>query len=318
MMKITSYLLRPIKYLLFLLAIALLVYFRHAIFQPHINQYVDDSQAFIENKLDISIPVYRVEATMPRPQLKSEIPVTDALVVTNELQEDCNSQQMSNDMVKVDDAQSVDNIMDETEQSAVNQKPVESVIESGDKAIAVHPVVSSGLIEKLTDTVDKLNVKVETLLDDLEKYKTMKSDNNAQPLASDSIIEPEADSVEMASVDQVLNDPESNTDEKTDVRMLLSSARKSYWRGDSQAAEKIYLDLVGMDDTNPDLYGELGNVYYAQGKWEDAGKAYYEAAVRLLALKDNTQVQYLLQVIQGLDSESATKLRQIISGSSIE
>jgi tetratricopeptide (TPR) repeat protein len=88
----------------------------------------------------------------------------------------------------------------------------------------------------------------------------------------------------------------------------------AYWSGDIQSAEKLYLYLANIEDRNPDVYGELGNVYYAQGEWKQAGQAYYEAAVRLLAINKGDQVNYLLQLIQGLDSDSAQLLRQKISG----
>jgi len=99
-----------------------------------------------------------------------------------------------------------------------------------------------------------------------------------------------------------------------DADKILHMARKSFWNGDPRASEKLYLDLVSIEDTNPDLYGELGNVYYSQGKWKKAGAAYYEAAIRLLAMKQDGQVGYLLRVIQGLDADKAEQLRQKMNG----
>ncbi len=97
-------------------------------------------------------------------------------------------------------------------------------------------------------------------------------------------------------------------------RKMLIHARKAFWEGDMQEAEKTYRELTIQKEFGPDAYGELGNVYYAQGKWQEAGKAYYEAAIRLIELKQPYQVNYLLRVIQGLDSESAEKLKQKMSG----
>ena len=52
----------------------------------------------------------------------------------------------------------------------------------------------------------------------------------------------------------------------------------------------------------------MGNIFYIQGKWKEAGQAYYEAAIRLMRQGQTGQVQYLDRVIHGLDKESAEKL----------
>jgi hypothetical protein len=93
---------------------------------------------------------------------------------------------------------------------------------------------------------------------------------------------------------------------------LLQQARQAYWQRDYAAAVKAYQQLLEADPENPDLYGELGNVYYGMGEWQKAGQAYYSAAQRLLARGRTQQVSYLLRVIEGLDTELAGKLRQQI------
>jgi len=288
------------------------------IFQPHLNHYVDNTQAYIEKKLDISIPVYTVEMTESQDISNSETFMAECSAITTVQQVTAKSDPVSDDMDKIDDTQLVDNRIDETPPPSVNQSSMESVMESGAKTIETQPVVSADLIEKLNDTVNKLNAKLETLLDEVQNLKITKSDIDDQSNNSQPNVVSEVDTVEIVRSDQLSKEDDSSYQTTSDVRMMLSSARQSYWSGDSQRAEKIYLDLVSLDDMNPDFYGELGNVYYAQGKWKDAGKAYYEAAVRLLTLKDSARVQHLLQVIQGLDSDSASQLRKLISGSSIE
>ena len=95
-------------------------------------------------------------------------------------------------------------------------------------------------------------------------------------------------------------------------RDLLISARNAFNQGAVIESEKFYLELIQLDNDNPDIFGELGNVYYSQGKWDDAGQAYYEAAVRLITVGNFNQVVYLEKVIKGLNSEYAEKLTQII------
>ena len=93
---------------------------------------------------------------------------------------------------------------------------------------------------------------------------------------------------------------------------LLIDARNAFNKGDITISEKLYLELTQLEQDNPDAFGELGNVYYSQGKWDKAGQAYYEAAVRLIAEGHYNQVSYLQQVISGLNTEYAEKLSQQI------
>lgn len=95
-------------------------------------------------------------------------------------------------------------------------------------------------------------------------------------------------------------------------RNLLIEARNAFNKGMLSTSEKLYLELTRLEQDNPDAFGELGNVYYSQGKWDKAGRAYYEAAVRLIAEGHYNQVSYLQQVIGGLNAEYAEKLSQQI------
>ena len=95
-------------------------------------------------------------------------------------------------------------------------------------------------------------------------------------------------------------------------RELLIYARNAFNHGNLPLSEKFYLELTQLDNDTADIFGELGNVYYAQGKWDKAGQAYYEAAVRLIAEGKREQVSYLHRVIEGLNTEQAEKLAQVM------
>lgn len=95
---------------------------------------------------------------------------------------------------------------------------------------------------------------------------------------------------------------------------ILYQARQAYWAGDIKAAEQIYKKLTANSRADANVYGELGNIYYLQGKWKPAANAYYEAAIRLIDNKQYAQVNYLLRVIQGLNPNVAKKLQKKIFG----
>ena len=91
---------------------------------------------------------------------------------------------------------------------------------------------------------------------------------------------------------------------------LRIDARSAFWRHDYQQAEKNYQALIQIDPSDPDAYGELGNVYFSQGNWKAAGGAFYEAALRLIESGQVGRARHLLTVIQGLDPERARELEQ--------
>ena len=316
-MKLISFLLRPLKMLFFLLVLLTLIYFRNVIFLPNINQYVDTAQAYIENKLVITIPVYVnkniVEAAVADPAKSSEL--SDELCKNNDVIESKITVDVA--PVAITGSNSTDSVGQPTdliEPSLETKLPVDVVIT---KAVvdSVEAIAQLDLLTQLSETVNALNTKVDKLFDagkasvetaekSTDKMEEKSNVEAAQPSTKNIILDDEAANS---------NDAKRNVHLTEDAKNMFYMARQTYWMGDALGAEKIYLKLAVVEDDNPDIYGELGNVYYAQGKWNDAGKAYYEAAIRLLNLDRNNQVNYLLRVIQGLDTDSAEKLKQKIS-----
>jgi hypothetical protein len=93
---------------------------------------------------------------------------------------------------------------------------------------------------------------------------------------------------------------------------LLADAREAYWLRDYDIAESKYKDLTRVDPDNPDGYGELGNMYFSQGQWEQAATAYYEAGIRLVGQGLLDQAEELVAVIRGLNGEHADDLERKI------
>lgn len=90
---------------------------------------------------------------------------------------------------------------------------------------------------------------------------------------------------------------------------LINQARHVYQCGDTSDSIDLYRELGELYPDDPNVYGELGNVFYSKGEWKQASLAYYEAALRLHKRNQQDQIHYLYRVIQGLDPETAEKLR---------
>ena len=198
--------------------------------------------------------------------------------------------------------------VNDKEQDAMDeQQPLSDELdESGNQQV---------LIETISDAVSVISEKVDSLFNDNKSEPvTALLEKNAEVISpteekNDSDVAYSKDTAEQLAVAE---------SPSVDTKQVLHTARKLFWSGNVQGSEKLYRELISLDNGNPDAYGELGNVYYTQGNWKQAGEAYYEAAVRLLEQNNNDQtvdrVSYLLRVIQGLDKESAEKLRNKISG----
>ena len=313
-MKLISYLLQPLKILFFLLLILSLIYFRNVIFLPNITQNVDAAQAYLEKRLDISIPVY-INKNITEPVVNKQAELTETSsdlcgnsdVVEADIKADAISAAVSVDTVITEDV-IADLAAAEIISPSIDTKPsqeitVTEVIDNSGDALA-----ELDLLTQLSATVNALNNKVDKLFDEVKVSvdATLNSPDNTQETVNIEGTKPSVDEV-------VKQNNAKNVHLTEEVKQMFYMARQSYWMGNPIAAEKIYLKLMNIEDDNPDVYGELGNVYYTQGKWNEAGKAYYEAAIRLLDLDRNNQVDYLLRVIQGLDSDSAEKLKQKMS-----
>jgi hypothetical protein len=94
---------------------------------------------------------------------------------------------------------------------------------------------------------------------------------------------------------------------------VMAKAREAFWLRDFDTAEQQYRTLTQLEPDNPDGYGELGNMYFSQGKWDEAAAAYYEAATRLLDEGLVVQAREMLEVIRGLNGPQASDLEAQIA-----
>jgi len=92
----------------------------------------------------------------------------------------------------------------------------------------------------------------------------------------------------------------------------LKQARNAYWAGDLDGALAAYKQAAARTD-EPDVQGELGNIYFAQGNWEEAAAAYLAAGRALLSRGDRAAAEHLVVVLQGLNPEHARSLADALA-----
>ena len=92
------------------------------------------------------------------------------------------------------------------------------------------------------------------------------------------------------------------------VRQVWIEARKSFYRREYDKCEKRYKRVINMTKDNFDAWGELGNVYFHQGKNDEAAEAYMRAASILIDKGQVERAASLLGLMRYLDEKRAETL----------
>ncbi len=125
------------------------------------------------------------------------------------------------------------------------------------------------------------------------------------PVEQAEVAEPATEEVVETSAAPVAS---SVTDDQN--RTLLIEARNAFWARDLDKAIETYNSLASSQPDNPDLWGELGNVYMAANKPEGAVEAYARAAEILIEKGNLQQIGKLIQIIGRFDQDKARALHE--------
>jgi len=96
------------------------------------------------------------------------------------------------------------------------------------------------------------------------------------------------------------------------VKESWITARKSFYQRDYDKSIQSYQDVIDNTEDNFDAYGELGNVYFNQGKKQQAASAYFEAAAILIKKGQVNRAQSLMGLLRHLDKTKADELQALI------
>ena len=98
-----------------------------------------------------------------------------------------------------------------------------------------------------------------------------------------------------------------------DIQTRLTEARQTYWNRDLAGAEVLYKSLVADAPTNADIKGELGNLYFAQRRMNEAADMYHQTGLQLIADGNTRQIMSLVGVLQNIAPDKAADLRNRLS-----
>lgn len=83
-----------------------------------------------------------------------------------------------------------------------------------------------------------------------------------------------------------------------DRASMVQTARRAFWNGDLEAAEAAYMDAIARYPDDPDLFGELGNLYVSIGRQQRALDAFYESALRLRAKGELEKLSEVIDLLE--------------------
>lgn len=187
--------------------------------------------------------------------------------------------------------------------------PQEAAVATGPEAAASRPPVAAPAAEETGPT------PADALMQEEETRPGGTPEASAQPpaeAAADSAARTVTPQPQAPEPPSAARSAAAGNAAKVKPYQLLADAREAYWLRDYDTAESKYLELTRVEPDNPDGYGELGNMYFSQGNWEQAAAAYYEAGIRLVNQGLLTQAEEMLAVIRGLNGANAGDLAQRI------
>jgi len=108
------------------------------------------------------------------------------------------------------------------------------------------------------------------------------------------------------------DDRPGDVKQSDDIREIWITARNSFYQRKYDLSEQNYQKVIDGTEDNIDAYGELGNVYFNQGKKEQAASAYFEAAAILVRKGQVNRAQSLMGLLRHLDKAKAGELQKLI------
>ena len=176
--------------------------------------------------------------------------------------------------------------------------------------------------QDVTEAVAEVVAVAESANDTSDKQNGSNDDISKAKISSDGFVPVEiAEQLEsVKESDDIVNNlsvdkSDLAAESMISIQEIWATARKSFYQKNYALSEQSYQTVIAETENNFDAYGELGNVYFNQGKHAQASEAYLNAATILLQNGDVQRAQSLLQVLQHLDPAKAKQLQQLIDAS---
>ena len=283
-MKLLRHILSHLLLITFLVAIALAYYFRPIVFPDAVNTKIN---AWVESVYPPAAKLVYHQSQQSGLKNKSATPSVASVAIAPVVKR--------KEPLAAEEEASVPIAIKEKEMTAVVNEVVQKLKDLVPEEEVI-PAAESAKQEQVdTPIVETAKQEQAKTLAQVDEQPPALINSNKPSDAVPNLVQDESSAVN------------SDRDEGTEKKLLVA-ARQAYKKQDMDTAISKYRQLIELDEHSPNAFGEMGNIYYLQGKWQEAGAAYYEAAVRLVESGQMHQVAYLHRVIQGLDRNKAEQL----------
>ncbi len=164
---------------------------------------------------------------------------------------------------------------------------------------------AAGIIEAPVEPVDGV---VTTNLQ--SKSAISQTQDATESLSKDTFVSAEV-STQLENVDEH-GGLKQDSQQGGTIRAKWIAARKAFYQRKYDLSEQNYQKVIDSTEDNVDAYGELGNVYFNQGKKEQAASAYFEAAAILVRKGQENRARSLMGLLRNLDKNKAGELQKLI------
>lgn len=197
-------------------------------------------------------------------------------------------------------------------ESSISRQQSKASVDDASSTIE-NSAVSAGTNKISKDTFDSSDVVEQ--LDSSDADNALVDVNNTSALTNRQTEAPVTDTQltigESGAASQL-----TSKEKSAEVKANWIIARESYHRRNYVLSEKSYQQVINNTEDNYDAYGELGNVYFNQGKNAQAASAYYEAAAIFVRIGQRSRAESLIDLLWRLDPSKADELQQLIDSAS--
>jgi tetratricopeptide (TPR) repeat protein len=135
------------------------------------------------------------------------------------------------------------------------------------------------------------------------------SDTPVQTTESTATSEAALAAVQSGGNDQVtVSTQQSLSQSDVDLERQLEVARQHYWQRDLRSAAEAYRTLSETYPKNPDVWGEMGNLYFNLRQREPASAAYSRCIELLIEQGEEVRARQMLNVLYQLGAPGAREL----------
>ncbi len=169
---------------------------------------------------------------------------------------------------------------------------------------------AAGNIEAVVEAVDEVVAKNIRSKAVLSKTQFISDSVNADAATKETFVSTEIEK-QLDNVDKsgrLIDDSQQGEP----IRTGWIAARKSFYQRKYDESEQNYRYVIDNTEDNFDAYGELGNVYFNQGKNEQAASAYFEAAAILIRQGQVNRARSLMGFLHHLDKSKASELQKLL------